>query len=142
MNLNLDDKLALVTGSTAGIGFAIAKALAAEGTRVIINGRTQERVSKAIADIRHIYPKAKLESLAADLSKAEAADETVRRFPSADMLVNNLGVYTVKPFEQISDAEWQSIIETNFMSGVCLSRFYLPRMKTKNRGRIIFISSE
>jgi NAD(P)-dependent dehydrogenase (short-subunit alcohol dehydrogenase family) len=142
MNLNLDNKVALVTGSTAGIGFAIAKALAAEGTRVIINGRTEERVSNAIAAIRAIHPKAKLESLAADLSKPEAADEAVRQFPSVDILVNNLGVYTVKPFEQISDADWQSIIETNFMSGVRLSRFYLPRMKTRNWGRIIFISSE
>jgi NAD(P)-dependent dehydrogenase (short-subunit alcohol dehydrogenase family) len=142
MNLNLDNKVALVTGSTAGIGFAIAGALAAEGARVIINGRTEERVSKAIAAIRSIHPKAKLESLAADLSKTEAADKTVRRFPSVDILVNNLGVYTVKPFEQISDTDWQSIIETNFMSAVRLSRFYLPRMKTKNWGRIIFISSE
>jgi NAD(P)-dependent dehydrogenase (short-subunit alcohol dehydrogenase family) len=142
MDLKLEDKLALVTGSTAGIGFAIAKALAAEGTQIIINGRTTERVSEAIATIRDIQPKAKFDSFAADLSKPEAADEIIRRFPSVDILVNNLGVYKLKPFEEISDAEWQSIIETNFMSGVRLSRYYLPRMKENNWGRIIFISSE
>lgn len=142
MDLKLEDKLALVTGSTAGIGFAIAKTLAAEGARVIINGRSIERVSEAIAGIHAIYPKAKLDSFAADLSRPEAAYEITHKFPSVDILVNNLGVYKLKPFEQISDADWLSIIETNFMSGVRLSRCYLPRMKEKNWGRIIFISSE
>ncbi len=142
MNLRLDNKIALVTGSTAGIGFAIANALAAEGAKVIINGRTEKRVSSAIMTLLAAHPNAKLEALVADLSQPEAADQTTRRFPSVDILVNNLGVYQVKPFEQISDAEWQSTIETNFMSGVRLSRYYLTRMKTNNWGRIIFISSE
>jgi len=142
MNLQLENKLALVTGSTAGIGFAIAKALAAEGARIIVNGRTEARVADAIAFIRADVPSAKLEAMALDLSKADAALEATTRFPDVDILVNNLGVYQVSPFEQITDAEWPAIIETNFLSGVRLSRHYLPRMKTAGWGRIIFISSE
>ncbi len=142
MDLKLEDKTAFVTGSTAGIGFAIAKGLAGEGAMVIINGRTEERVSRAILEICSKHPKAKLEAFAADLSKQDAAEEAIRRFPSVDILINNLGVYQVKPFEKISDEEWQSIIVTNFMSGVRLSRYYLPKMKEKNWGRILFISSE
>lgn len=142
MNLQLENKLALVSGSTAGIGFAIAKTLAAEGARVIVNGRTETRVKEAIASIRADIPSAKLEALALDLSKADAAVETTERHPSVDVLVNNLGVYQVKAFEQITDAEWVAIIETNFLSGVRLSRHYLPRMKTAGWGRVIFISSE
>jgi NAD(P)-dependent dehydrogenase (short-subunit alcohol dehydrogenase family) len=142
MNLQLENKFALVTGSTAGIGFAIAKALAAEGARVIINGRTGARVTEAVASIRADIPSARLEALALDLSKAEATMEAIKRFPDLDILVNNLGVYQVQPFEQITDAEWTAIIETNFLSGVRLSRHYLPRMKKTGWGRIIFISSE
>ena len=142
MNLELENKLALVTGSTAGIGFAIAKALAAEGGRVIINGRSDKRVTEALAAIRKAVPTAKLEPLALDLATAEAAVEATKRFPDVDILVNNLGVYTPKSFEEITDADWRAIIETNFLSGVRLSRHYLPRMKAENTGRIIFISSE
>src|SRR5437868_3039684 len=142
MNLQLENKLALVSGSTAGIGLAIAKALAGEGARVIVNGRTEVRVKEAIASIRANVPIAKLEGLALDLSKADAAAQTTERHPDVDILVNNLGVYEVKDFEQISDAEWLTIIETNFMSGVRLSRHYLPRMKAAGWGRVIFISSE
>jgi NAD(P)-dependent dehydrogenase (short-subunit alcohol dehydrogenase family) len=142
MNLQLENKLALVTGSTAGIGLAIAKALAAEGTRVIVNGRSEARVKEAIASIRAKVPSAKLEGLALDLSKADAAAQTTKRHPDVDILVNNLGVYEVKDFEQITDAEWLAIIETNFLSGVRLSRHYLPRMMAGGWGRIIFISSE
>jgi len=142
MNLKLENKTALVTGSTAGIGFAIARSLAAEGARVIVNGRTEARVSEAIASIRRSHPNAKLEPFIANFANAEAAIEAARRFPSIDILVNNLGVYEVKPFEQITDDDWRAIIETNFMSGVRLSRHYLLRMKAANWGRIIFISSE
>jgi NAD(P)-dependent dehydrogenase (short-subunit alcohol dehydrogenase family) len=142
MNLDLENKTAFVTGSTAGIGFAIARSLAAEGARVIVSGRTEARVSEAIASIRRSDPKAKLEPFAADLANLEAARDAVREFPSVDILVNNLGVYEPKPFEQISDGDWDAIIETNFMSGVRLSRHYLPRMRAANWGRIIFISSE
>src|SRR6266446_8980393 len=98
MNLKLENKTALVTGSTAGSGFAIARSLAAEGTRVIVNGRTEERVSKSIASIRGSHPNAKLEQFVANLANAEAAIEASRRFPSIDVLVNNLGVYEPKPF--------------------------------------------
>jgi NAD(P)-dependent dehydrogenase (short-subunit alcohol dehydrogenase family) len=142
MKLRLENKLALVSGSTAGIGFAIAKAFAAEGARVIVNGRTDARVREAIASIRAEVSSAKLETLALDLSKADAAAEATRRYPDVDILVNNLGVYSPKPFEEITDTDWVSIIETNFLSGVRLSRHYLPRMRAANWGRIIFISSE
>ena len=142
MNLQLENKVTLISGSTAGIGLAIAKALAAEGARVIVNGRTEARVSEAIASIRAKVPSAKLEGLALDLAKADAAAQTTKRHPDVDILVNNLGVYEVKDFEKITDAEWLAIIETNFMSGVRLSRHYLPRMKAAGWGRIIFISSE
>ena len=142
MNLKLENKTALVTGSTAGIGFAIARSLAGEGTRVVVNGRTEARVSESISSIRKSHPNARLEPFAADFANAEAAVEAGRRFPSVDILVNNLGIYEPKPFEQITDDDWHAIIEANFMSGVRLSRHYLPRMKIANWGRIIFISSE
>ena len=142
MNLKLEDKTALVTGSTAGIGFAIVKALAAEGARVIVSGRSEARVSQAIASVRRSHPRAKVESLVADLANAPGAIETERLYPSVDILVNNLGAYEPKPFEEIADSDWARIIEINFMSGLRLSRHYLPRMKTAGWGRIIFISSE
>jgi NAD(P)-dependent dehydrogenase (short-subunit alcohol dehydrogenase family) len=142
MNLNLENKLAFVSGSTAGIGFAIAQALAREGARVIINGRSEKRVQEAMASIRAAAPAAVLESLVADLGRAGPASDAVKRFPEVDILVNNLGVYVPKTFEKIDDADWLTLIETNFLSGVRLSRHYLPRMKARNWGRIIFISSE
>jgi NAD(P)-dependent dehydrogenase (short-subunit alcohol dehydrogenase family) len=142
MNLKIENKLALVTGSTAGIGLAIAKSLAAEGCRVIVNGRTEARVARAIDQIRQAHPTSKLEPLVADLAKTEGAAETGRRFPAVDILVNNLGMYEHRPFEATSDADWQAIIEINFMSGVRLSRRYLPGMKAADWGRIIFLSSE
>jgi NAD(P)-dependent dehydrogenase (short-subunit alcohol dehydrogenase family) len=143
MNLKLEEKTALVTGSTAGIGLAIAKSLAAEGARVIVNGRSESRVQQALADIRGTASAPlKLEPLVADLGLTAGATQAIERFPDVDILVNNLGVYAPKPFEQISDADWLAIIETNFMSGVRLSRHYLPRMKQNKWGRILFISSE
>jgi len=134
MNLQLENKLALVSGSTAGIGFAIAKSLAAEGARVVINGRTEARIREAIASIRAEIAWAKLEALALDLSKVDGATETTKHYPDVDILVNNLGVYEVKAFEQITDADWSAIIETNFLSGVRLSRHYLSRMKAAGWG--------
>ncbi|HVN07157.1 MAG TPA: SDR family NAD(P)-dependent oxidoreductase [Bryobacteraceae bacterium] len=142
MNLQLEGKLALVTGSTAGIGFAIAEGLAAEGARVIVNGRTDARVAGAMKTIRGAHPGAHLEGLVADLSLAAEARNACERFPGVEILVNNLGIYETKPFEQITDAGWQHLIETNFMSGVRLSRYWLPKMKAAGWGRIIFISSE
>jgi NAD(P)-dependent dehydrogenase (short-subunit alcohol dehydrogenase family) len=142
MDLQLKDKVALVTGSTSGIGFAIGSSLAGEGATVIINGRSERRVGDAIATIRQRHPRAELEPYAGDLGKADVAQRIVNRFPYVDILIHNLGVYEPRPFEAISDQDWWAIIETNFMSGVRLSRHYLPRMKTVNWGRIIFISSE
>ena len=142
MDLQLENKLALVTGSTAGIGWAIAKALAADGAVVIVNGRTEARVQEALASMRAAQPQARLEPLAADLATAAGAEQTIRRFPTVDILVNSLGIYEHRPFEETSDEDWRAIIETNFMSGVRLSRHYLPGMKAANWGRIIFLSSE
>ena len=142
MDLQLKDKLALVSGSTAGIGFAIAKGLAREGARVIVNGRTKDRVNTAIERIRSHNADAKLEGIAVDLGSATGSEEVVRSFPAVDVLVNNLGIFEPKPFEQISDADWFRFFEVNVMSGVRLSRAYLPSMKKRNWGRIVFIASE
>jgi len=142
MDLQLNDRLALVSGSTAGIGFAIANGLAREGARVIVNGRTDDRVKTAMERIRSHNAGAKLEGIAVDLGSAAGADEVIRRFPEVDVLVNNLGIFEPKPFEQISDQEWFRFFEVNVMSGVRLSRAYLPLMKKRNWGRIVLISSE
>jgi NAD(P)-dependent dehydrogenase (short-subunit alcohol dehydrogenase family) len=149
MDLQLKEKLALVSGSTAGIGFAIANGLAREGARVIVNGRTDDRVNNAIERIRAgnsdrglRSAELKLEGIAADLGSAAGVEDVVRRFPEVDVLVNNLGIFEPKPFEQISDADWFRFFEVNVMSGVRLSRAYLPSMKKRNWGRIVFISSE
>jgi len=137
MNLQLEGKRALVTGSTAGIGLAIAEALANEGASVIVNGRTQKRVDDAVAKL-----KGKVEGIAADLGTAEGAAKVATRYPEIDVLVNNLGIFEVKQFEDIDDADWRRFFEVNVLSGVRMSRQYLPGMKQRNWGRIIFISSE
>jgi NAD(P)-dependent dehydrogenase (short-subunit alcohol dehydrogenase family) len=142
MNLQLENKLALVTGSTKGIGLAIATSLAREGARVVVNGRGEKSVNEALAKIRAAVPAAKLESFAGDLSDAAATATLVRKFPNVDMLVNNLGIFEPKPFEQIPDDDWRRFFEVNVLSGVRLSRAYFPGMKERNWGRIIFISSE
>lgn len=142
MNLQLEGKSALVTGSTAGIGYAIAEALAGEGASVIVNGRTQQRVEEAVSRIGKSVPAASVQPLAADLGTVAGTDEAIRRFPDLDILVNNLGIFEPKPFEQISDGDWLRVFEVNVLSGVRLSRHYLPRMKQRNWGRIVFISSE
>ncbi len=142
MDLKLTDKLALVSGSTAGIGFAIATALAAEGARVIINGRTKARVSEALDKIRTLHPAAKLEVFVGDLATEAGAAELAQSFPAVEVLVNNVGIFEPKPFEEIPDDDWRRFFEVNVLSGVRLSRLYLPGMKERNWGRIIFISSE
>jgi NAD(P)-dependent dehydrogenase (short-subunit alcohol dehydrogenase family) len=142
MDYQLQDKLCLVSGSTAGIGLAIATALAGEGAEVIVNGRTDDRVADAIDRIRKKHPQARLKAFAGDLSKAGEVGELDARFQRLDVLVNNLGIYEPKPFEKLTDADWQAIIETNFFSGLRLSRTFLPGMLNRNWGRIIFISSE
>jgi len=142
MNLQLEGKKALVTGSTAGIGFAIARVLAGEGASVVVTGRTQNRVDAALKRIQQQIREANVSGIATDLATAHGTAECIDRVPSVDILVNNLGVYEPKPFEKITDDDWHSIIETNFMSGVRLCRHYLPQMQTADWGRIIFISSE
>jgi len=142
MNLGLQGKLAVVSGSTAGIGLAIATALAAEGTKVVVNGRTQARVDSALKAIQQRVPGADLRGVAADLGTAAGVESFLHQIPNADVLVNNLGIFDVKPFLEISDAEWLRFFEVNVLSGVRLARAYLPGMLKKNWGRIIFISSE
>jgi NAD(P)-dependent dehydrogenase (short-subunit alcohol dehydrogenase family) len=142
MNLGLQGKLAVVTGSTAGIGFAIAAALAEEGARVFINGRTQARVDAAVEKLRMRNRGAEFNGVAADLGTATGVESFLKQVPTADILVNNLGIFEVKPFLEIPDADWQRFFEVNVLSGVRLSRHYLPLMLKKNWGRIIFISSE
>src|SRR5258706_11768214 len=142
MNLQLDGKRALITGSTVGIGFAIAKALAEEGVQVVVNGRTEERVSEAQRRIATEIPNARIEGVAADLSSPDGVTKVIEAFPEIDILVNNLGIFEPRAFEQISDADWFRFFEVNVMSGVRLSRHYLPQMKDRNWGRIVFISSE
>src|SRR5437588_8976864 len=142
MNLQLDGKKVLVTGSTAGIGFAIARTLAREGASVVITGRTQQRVDNTTERIRKEVRDAKISGIAVDLATPDGVSKCIQAAPNVDVLVNNLGVYEPKPFEQITDDDWHTTIEVNFMSGVRLSRHYLSRMKTANWGRIIFISSE
>jgi NAD(P)-dependent dehydrogenase (short-subunit alcohol dehydrogenase family) len=142
MDLKLKNKHALVSGSAKGIGRAIAMALAAEGARVIVTGRTEESVAAAQAEIRQHFPKAVLDGFAGDLAGAATIKELVARFPEVDILVNNLGIYEPKPFEEIPDEEWLRFFEINVMSGIRLARAYLPQMKERNWGRIVFISSE
>ena len=142
MDLQLTDKLALVSGSTKGIGLAIATGLAREGARVIVNGRTEQTVTAAFARICQTVPDAKLETFAGDLATAAGVDALVKQFPAVDILINNLGIFEPKPFEQIPDEDWFRFFEVNVLSGVRLSRAYLPGMKGNNWGRIIFISSE
>lgn len=142
MDLHLNGKLALVSGSSKGIGFAIASGLAREGARVIVNGRTQASVDAAIEKIRGAHTSAQVEGFAGDLSQAAQVDALVARYPAVDILVNNLGIFDPKPFEDIPDSEWERFFNVNILSGVRLSRAYLPGMKRKNWGRVVFISSE
>ena len=142
MNLGLQGKLAVVSGSTAGIGLAIAAALAAEGAKVVVNGRTQARVDVALKSIQQRVAGADLRGVAADLGTAAGVESFLHQIPTADVLVNNLGIFDLKPFLEISDAEWLRFFEVNVLSGVRLARAYLPGMLKKNWGRVIFISSE
>jgi len=142
LDLRLTGKIALVTGSTAGIGFAIAKSLANEGAHVFVNGRTQERVDSAVATIRSQPGEPKVDGISADFSSSAGAEAMIAKLPTVDVLVNNVGIFEPKPFTEITDTDWFRFFEINVMSGVRLSRHYLAGMLKKNWGRIIFISSE
>jgi NAD(P)-dependent dehydrogenase (short-subunit alcohol dehydrogenase family) len=141
MDLKLKDKLALVSGSTAGIGLAIATALAREGTRVIVNGRTQSAVEETVARLAQTT-QARIRGFAGDLSSASNAERLLREFPGIEILINNLGIFEPKPFAEISDEDWRRYFEVNVLSGVRLARLLLPAMRRANWGRIIFLSSE
>jgi NAD(P)-dependent dehydrogenase (short-subunit alcohol dehydrogenase family) len=142
MDLDLSGKTALVTGSTRGIGLAAAKGLAAMGAEVIVNGREAAAVTEAMAQIRKLTPAAKLQTAAFDLGDAAGCAALIKKFPDADILVNNLGIYEPKPFFEIEDADWNKMFEVNVMSGVRLTRHYLKRMLDRDWGRVVFVSSE
>jgi len=142
VDLKLNGKVALVTGSTAGIGFAIARSLAQEGAHVYVNGRTQERVDTAMAAIRSLAGTDRVDGIVADFSSAIGAEAVIAKVPAVDVLVNNVGIFEPKPFAEIPDADWYRFFEVNVMSGVRLSRYYLAGMLKRNWGRILFISSE
>jgi NAD(P)-dependent dehydrogenase (short-subunit alcohol dehydrogenase family) len=142
MEFGLRGRTALVTGSTAGIGFAIAKGLAAEGARVIVNGRGEAGVRNAVERIRKAVPAAEVDGLAADAATAAGAEALHRRWPQVDILVNNLGIFAPKPYFEIDDEEWRHFFDVNVVSGVRLSRLYGKAMVERGWGRILFISSE
>jgi NAD(P)-dependent dehydrogenase (short-subunit alcohol dehydrogenase family) len=142
MDLQLKGKRALVTGSTAGIGFAAARLLAAEGARVTVNGRQQKRVESAVRSIRETTGGADVHGVAADLATAQGCAQLIAQIPDVDVLVNNVGIFEPKAFEEISDQDWMRFFETNVMSGVRLSRHYLSGMRARNWGRVVFVSSE
>ena len=142
MDLQLTNKTALVTGSTAGIGFAIASLLAQEGASVVVNGRSQQRVDDALQRIRSENKNAQVTGIAADLGTKEGVALLTGQLTAVDILVNNLGIFEPKLFPEITDEDWLRFFEVNVLSGVRLSRFYLPKMLQKNWGRIVFISSE
>ena len=136
MDLQLTNKKALVTGSTAGIGFAVASLLAQEGAAVVVNGRSQRRVAQAVQRIRTERKNAQVTGIPADLGTKEGVNLLVRDVPVVDILVNNLGIFEPKPFSEITDEDWLRFFEVNVLSGARLSRFYLPQMLQKNWGGV------
>lgn len=142
MKIDLHGRRAVISGSTAGIGFAIAKGLAEAGAAVVINGRSESAVKEAVRQLVETVAGASVDGVAADLATTQGVTEFLRRAGRADILVNNLGIFEPKPFDQIIDADWFRFFETNVMSGIRLSRHFLPAMREKNWGRVVFISSE
>lgn len=141
MDLKLENKKAFVSGSTQGIGYAIAKKLLEEGTTVVVNGRTAEKVNTAVNTLKQEFGD-RVTGVAADFSNMEEVQQLIEQIPSVDILINNLGIFEPRPFAEISDEQWLKIFEVNVLSGVRLSRHYLPKMLENNWGRVIFISSE
>ncbi len=142
MDLQLKDKTAFISGSTAGIGFAIAKRLATEGATVIINGRTTEAVHNAVEALKSATGNAAISGIAADFYNLEEINNLLKQLPHIDILINNAGIFEPKPFAEIPDEDWFRFFDINVMSGIRLSRSIFPKMLEKNWGRIIFISSE
>lgn len=142
MKIDLTGKTVIVTGSTAGIGFAIAKGMAQAGAEVVVNGRNTATVKEAVAALQAERPSADIRGVAADISSAEGCEKLVAEQPSADILVNNAGIYKLQDFFEIPDAEWTRFFEVNVMSAVRLSRAYLPGMMQRQWGRVLFLSSE
>lgn len=142
MHIDLSGKTALVSGSTSGIGFAIARGLAASGAEVVVNGRTQANVDKAVTALKQALPQARVRGVAADVSTAEGCAQLVAGAPAIDILVNNAGIFEPKDFFAIADEDWTTFFETNVLSGVRLSRAYMRGMLQRNWGRIVFVSSE
>jgi NAD(P)-dependent dehydrogenase (short-subunit alcohol dehydrogenase family) len=142
MKIDLSGRIAVVSGSTGGIGFAIARGLAEAGADVVLNGRKQEALNRAVAAVREVGPAGKVRGVVADLSTAVGCDALIQAAPRCDILVNNLGIYQLQGFFEIPDSEWTRFFETNVMSGVRLSRAYMPEMMERTWGRVVFISSE
>jgi len=142
MDLQLKGKVAFVSGSTKGIGFAIATQLLQEGAVVVINGRIKEVVDAAVQKLKALVPNAEVSGLAADFAKADEVNELLTQLPEIDILINNAGIFEPKEFVDITDEEWLRYFEVNVLSGIRLSRYLFPKMLTKNWGRIIFITSE
>lgn len=142
MDLQLNNRRALVTGSTSGIGYAIALGLAAEGAQVTITGRSEASVQDALTRLRQALPQARVTGIAADCATAKGAEAVFAQVPDVDILVNNLGIYERKPAFEISDADWLRLFEVNVLSGVRFARYYAPRMAKNGWGRVLFISSE
>lgn len=142
MQIDLTGKRAVISGSTLGIGFAIAKGLARAGARVVVNGRSETSTAKARDRLLADLPNAEVDAVAADLATADGVAQFLKQVPKTDILVNNLGIFEPKAFDDIPDADWMRFFETNVMSGIRLSRAYAPAMRQNNWGRIVFISSE
>lgn len=142
MDLKLKDKVAFISGSTSGIGFATAKRLLEEGARVIINGRTRHSVDKAVEELKAAVRGSDISGIHADFSKVEEVNRLIKELSEVDILINNAGIFEPKAFAEIPDEDWFRLFEVNVMSGVRLSRHFFPKMLNKNWGRIIFISSE
>ncbi|MGV3603098.1 MAG: SDR family NAD(P)-dependent oxidoreductase [Dyadobacter fermentans] len=142
MDLKLKDKTAFISGSARGIGFAIARQLMSEGVQVIVNGRTSEKTAEAVSRLRAIEPLGNVTGITADFSKAEEVTGLIAKLPQIDILINNVGIFELKPFFEINDADWQRMFEINLLSGARLAKALMPGMLDRKWGRIVFISSE
>jgi NAD(P)-dependent dehydrogenase (short-subunit alcohol dehydrogenase family) len=142
MNLQLNNKKAFISGSTQGIGYAIATSLLEEGASVVLNGRSQDKLDRVVKKLKQKFPEANLSGIAADFTDSRQVEELLLKLSDIDILINNVGLFELKPFAEITDDDWKRYFEVNVMSGVKLSRHILPIMLSKKWGRIIFISSE